>query len=150
MRRFGVRTVLALALTQHYLGQASLALAATAVPVQSPAIDAVAANGVTFRALYVNETAGNVSGGLQQGTAVSHYVVAGSDIDLEKAAGWSGTILHANIIAIKSHGLTRTILAAPSIPRKTMRRLTSCALPISAWRRPWRWAPPASCNCRPA
>jgi porin len=107
VRRLGLRTVLALALAQLYLGHASLALAADAVPAPSPAIDALAANGVTFRALYVNETAGNVSGGLRQGAAVSHYVVAGSDIDLEKAAGWSGTILHANIIAIKSRGLNQ-------------------------------------------
>lgn len=67
--------------------------------------DALAGKGVTLRALYVNETAGNVSGGLQQGAAVSHYLLGGADVDLGKAAGWIDTALHAYIIGIKSHGL---------------------------------------------
>jgi porin len=66
---------------------------------------ALAAKGVTFNALYVNETAGNVSGGLKKGTTVSHYAIVGTDVDLEKSNGWTGAAVHASIVAIKSRGL---------------------------------------------
>jgi porin len=104
MRRLGMRTALALALFPTWSGQV---LAVETAPAASSAMDTLAARGITLRALYVNETAGNVSGGLRKGAAVSHYAVAGADVDLDKAAGWTGAVLHANIIAIKSHGLNQ-------------------------------------------
>lgn len=93
-----VISLLALALAQAWAHPARAEAPASAV-------DTLAAHGVTLRALYVNETAGNVSGGLERGAAVSHYLLGGADVDLGKAAGWRGAILHANVIAIKSRGL---------------------------------------------
>jgi porin len=90
----------------------SLLLLAALVPCRAaqaaPAPDAsggLAAKGVTFNALYVNETAGNVSGGIRKGVTVSHYGIIGADIDLEKSVGWTGAAFHASIVAIKSRGL---------------------------------------------
>ena len=100
--QFSLRAGLVFALIQFCGVQA---WAADSAP--TPIIDTLAANGVTFRALYVNETAGNVSGGLKKGTSVSHYVLAGTDIDLDKLAGWSGAILHANIVSINSSSLNQ-------------------------------------------
>ncbi len=51
---------------------------------------ALEAQGVTVRAGYLSESAYNPVGGLRQGTAYTHQVDAGLDLDLDKLIGLSG------------------------------------------------------------
>ena len=51
-------------------------------------------DGVGITANYVGNFAANPVGGMRQGTAESHWIDAGVELDLDKLLGLSGTTLH--------------------------------------------------------
>jgi len=63
--------------------------------------------GVTFAGTYIGESLGNVSGGIRTGAIYTGRLDLGTDIDLEKLAGWSGAKFHANMFQIHGNGLSR-------------------------------------------
>lgn len=50
--------------------------------------------GISLRAHYVSETAGNPTGGLRQATQYAQQIDFGADLDLEKLAGLKGGQIH--------------------------------------------------------
>jgi porin len=63
--------------------------------------------GIAFSGTYIGEVLGNVSGGIRRGTIYTGRLDLGTDIDLDKLAGWSGATFHANIYQIHGDGLSR-------------------------------------------
>lgn len=54
------------------------------------------ARGVLFNFTYVADGFGVVAGGIKRGTFYNGFLDLGTDIDLEKLAGWKGTHFHVN------------------------------------------------------
>ncbi|WP_024573721.1 MULTISPECIES: carbohydrate porin [unclassified Afipia] len=63
--------------------------------------------GIQFNATYISEVFGNASGGMRRGSIYTGRFDFGTDIDLEKAVGWTGAKFHANIFQIHGQGLSR-------------------------------------------
>lgn len=63
--------------------------------------------GVQFNATYIAEVFGNASGGMRRGSIYNGRLDLGTDIDLEKIAGWTGAKFHANMYQIHGQGLSR-------------------------------------------
>jgi porin len=63
--------------------------------------------GITFAGTYIGESLGNVSGGIRTGIIYTGRLDLGTDVDLDKLAGWSGAKFHANIFQIHGNGLSR-------------------------------------------
>jgi porin len=72
---------------------------------------ALAARGITFRGHIVAESAGNVSGGLQTGTALATEFMAGSDIDVGKLDANGLGIVHLTLTAREGSSLSADTLA---------------------------------------
>ena len=69
--------------------------------------DRLAEWGIVLNATYIGETLGNASGGVRRGAVYEGRLDVGTDIDLDKAVGWSGAVLHANFFQIHGQGLSR-------------------------------------------
>lgn len=69
--------------------------------------DRLAEWGIVLNATYIGETLGNASGGVRRGAVYEGRLDVGTDIDLDKAVGWSGAVLHANFFQIHGDGLSR-------------------------------------------
>lgn len=67
----------------------------------------LAEHGVTYSLTYIGEVLGNVSGGARRGTVYGGRLDGQLDIDLERAAGWSGASFHTNFYQIHGRGLSR-------------------------------------------
>ncbi|MDQ6909127.1 MAG: carbohydrate porin, partial [Chloroflexota bacterium] len=52
-----------------------------------------------WKAIYVGEFLGNVSGGLDQGAIYEGYLKVGFALNLEKLLGWDDTVFYANLLA---------------------------------------------------
>ena len=76
-------------------------------PVQKSQREILADWGVQFSATYIAESYGNPSGGIRRGTIYTGRLDLGTDIDLEKVAGWPGAKFHANMFQIHGQGLSR-------------------------------------------
>ncbi len=70
----------------------------------------LAADGFTYSLTYIGEVLGNLSGGQRRGGIYEGRLDAQFDLDLGKAAGWSGASLHANVYQIHGRGLSRANL----------------------------------------
>lgn len=68
----------------------------------------LADRGFAFGIGYVGDNIGNVTGGTKRGAIHQGRFDFEADIDLEKAVGWSGGHLHANVFSIYGHGLTHS------------------------------------------
>ncbi|MBV8850264.1 MAG: carbohydrate porin, partial [Methylobacteriaceae bacterium] len=68
---------------------------------------ALAAHGVTFQLNYIGDTLGNFNGGFRQGATYNGRFELVIDTDLEKAIGWKGATIHANMFQIHGVGLAR-------------------------------------------
>lgn len=62
--------------------------------------------GVNFRGDYVSETFANVSGGLRRGSAYAQQLRLGTDFDMARIAGWSGTTLHFTLNDRRGTGIS--------------------------------------------
>jgi porin len=71
---------------------------------------ALEAKGVTLRAHYISETAGNPFGGLRQGATYAHQVDAGADLDLSKLIGLPGGTLHATFTERTGYSLAQNYI----------------------------------------
>jgi len=63
--------------------------------------------GIQFNATYISEVFGNATGGIRRGTIYTGRLDLGTDVDLEKLAGWSGAKFHADMFQIHGQGLSR-------------------------------------------
>ena len=63
--------------------------------------------GIQFNATYISEVFGNASGGMRRGSIYTGRFDFGTDIDLEKAVGWTGAKFHTNLFQIHGQGLSR-------------------------------------------
>jgi porin len=62
--------------------------------------------GVAFRGDYVSETFASVQGGLRRGNGYAQQLRLGVDVDLGRAAGWQGTILHFTVNDRRGKGVS--------------------------------------------
>lgn len=62
--------------------------------------------GVTFRGDYVSETFASVSGGLRRGSAYAQQLRVGADFDMQRIAGWSGTLLRVTLNDRRGTGIS--------------------------------------------
>ncbi|GAB7550988.1 carbohydrate porin [Novosphingobium sp. 11B] len=67
-------------------------------------------DGVTLNFDVVDNVAGNPIGGNDQGVRESRWVSAGTDVDLEKLLGWSGTKLHVHGAWFTGDSLGREVI----------------------------------------
>lgn len=78
----------------------------TAIPVLGDLKQALLARGVNFELSYIQDTFGNVTGGVQQGAAYNSALYMLVDADLEKLAGLSGASFRVNAFQIQGAGLS--------------------------------------------
>ena len=63
-------------------------------------------SGVTFRGDYVSETFSAVDGGERRGTTYVQQVRMGTDLDMERLAGWQGATVHLTVNDRRGVGLS--------------------------------------------
>ena len=71
--------------------------------------------GIALRLNEQSEVWGNLTGGGRQGTSYNGLTIAKLDIDLDKAAGWSGAEFLVNLYDIHGHGPTRSLVGNQQI-----------------------------------
>ena len=71
--------------------------------------------GITFKLHEQSEVWGNLMGGGRRGTSYNGLTNAKLDIDLDKAAGWSGAEFLVNAYDIHGHGPTRSLVGNQQI-----------------------------------
>lgn len=67
--------------------------------------------GIKVGVTYTGEYQGVSSGGLGRGSRYGHRFDFYTDVDLEKAVGWTGATFHANVFQITGTGISRYYLA---------------------------------------
>jgi porin len=67
-------------------------------------------HGVTFSLTYIGEVLGNVSGGERRGAVYGGRLDGQLDVDLGRAAGWSGATFHTSFFQIHGPGLSSRYL----------------------------------------
>ena len=98
----------------------------------------MAAYGVTFNFIYLNDVLGNVNGGLRRGFIDQGLLVYNMTVDFEKLIGWQGLSLYTNGFLIHDTGRIRrdyvgginTIAAIEAVPTG---RLSELWLEQSVW-----------------
>jgi porin len=70
----------------------------------------LAENGVTYSLTYIGEVLGNVSGGERRGAVYGGRLDGQLDVDLGRAAGWSGATFHTSFFQIHGPGLSSRYL----------------------------------------
>src|ERR1700760_4213105 len=70
--------------------------------------DGLAAKGLNFGAIYIDDNLGNISGGTGQGLTHLGRFNFSVDADLEKLIGWTGGRFFADSFLIYGNGLTHT------------------------------------------
>ncbi len=79
---------------------------ASEIPPLMDLKQAFLAHGVNFQLSYIQDTFGNVTGGVQQGATYNSVLYMLVDADLAKLAGWTGATFRVNAFQIMGLGLS--------------------------------------------
>ncbi len=79
---------------------------ASEIPALMDLKQAFLTHGVNFQISYIQDTFGNVTGGVQQGATYNSVIYMLVDADLAKLAGWSGATFRVNAFQVMGLGLS--------------------------------------------